>query len=195
MPDGTTVMVETEKLIVGVVTGVHGVRGIVRVKSFTENPMDLTSYGPLTDTTGRTVYDLDVQGQSKGQLLVRIAGIADRDAALALKGTELHIDRSALPQPKDEDEFYHADLIGLACVTTDGTEVGRVKALFDFGAGEMIEVSQPGNGSIFIPFTQEAVPEIDMNAGRIVINPPQDVEVDADTDAVLEETNGEGGAA
>ena len=133
------------RICVGVIVGAHGVRGLVRVKSFTEEPADIAAYGPLGDAKCARQYALDVTGSAKGVLLARIDGVADRNAAEALKGTELYIDRDALPQP-DEDEFYHTDLIGLPALLADGSAYGTVRALHEFGAGDMIEIAIGGCG-------------------------------------------------
>ena len=159
------------RICVGVIVGAHGVRGLVRVKSFTEEPADIAVYGPLGDAKGARQYALDVTGSAKGVLLARIDGVADRNAAEALKGTELYIDRDALPQP-DEDEFYHTDLIGLPALLSDGSAYGTVRALHEFGAGDMIEIALDGGGVSVLPFTRAVVPEIDLEAGHITVEPP-----------------------
>lgn len=180
MPDGIGNMAQghraQSKLIVGVVTGAHGVRGLVRVKSFTADPADLTAYGPLTDATGTKVYDLTAKGEVKGQILASIAGCTDRNAAEALRGTELHLDRDLLPETGEEDEFYHADLIGLTCETAEGTSLGTVRAIFDFGSGDMLEVVDAVRKVSLYPFTRDVVPEIDLDAGRLTLLPPQEAE-------------------
>lgn len=184
MPDGIGHMAQGHgaqgKLIVGVVTGAHGVRGLVRVKSFTADPADLTAYGPLTDATGTTVFDLTAKGEVKGQILASIAGCTDRNAADALRGTELHLDRALLPETSEEDEFYHADLIGLSCVGSEGESLGTVRAIFDFGSGDMLEVVGEDRKAILYPFTREVVPEIDLKAGSLTVLPPQEAEDEAE---------------
>ena len=120
------------------VTGAHGVRGQVRIKAFTEAPEDLAAYGPLSDEDGGRQYRITVTGRSKDQLLARVAGVADRDAAAALKGTRLYVPRSALPAPQDEETFYHVDLIGLLAEDVAGRPLGRVVAVQDFGAGAIV---------------------------------------------------------
>ena len=174
MPDGIGQMVES-KLIVGVVTGAHGVRGQLRVKSFTADPADLTAYGPLTDQTGDTVYKLTLKGEVKGQLIASLAGCTDRNAAEALRGTEFYLDRALLPQA-DEEEFYHADLIGMAALDGAGTHIGTVRAVFDFGSGDMLEVVGADGSVVLYPFTEAVVPEVDLDAGRLTILPPAEVE-------------------
>ena len=147
-----------EPVTLGVIAGVHGVRGLVRVKSFTEDPDDLTAYGPLKDAAGKS-YELEVTGRAKGMLLVRI-------------GTELLIDRDRLPET-DEDEFYHADLVGLRAETVAGELLGQVIAVQNFGAGDLLEIRREGSReTVFVPFGGQTVPEIDLDAGRLLIDPP-----------------------
>jgi 16S rRNA processing protein RimM len=161
------------KLCVGVITAPRGVRGQVRVKSFTAEPDDIAHYAPLTNADGSTEYRLEIVGHAKGVLLARVEGAKSREAAEALRGVELFVDRDVLPDAKDEDEFYYADLIGLAAILPDGGVYGTVKAMHDFGAGDMIELSLAGSGTIILPFTKAVVPEIDIANGRIVIDPPE----------------------
>jgi len=168
------IMVES-KVCVGVVAGAHGVRGQLRVKSFTAEPRDIAAYGPLSDAEGGRQFDLRLVGAAKGVLLARIAGVDDRDAAEALRGTEFFVPRDALPTP-EMDEFYHADLIGAAAVLADGAPYGRVLALHDFGAGDMIEIERADGGVVVLPFTRAIVPEIDLAAGRIVVDPPHEID-------------------
>ncbi|MCP4329539.1 MAG: ribosome maturation factor RimM [Alphaproteobacteria bacterium] len=160
----------------------HGVRGNIRIASFTANAEDFLSYGPLSDKNGARRYDLEIVGRSRGQLIARIAGIDDRDAAEALKGTRLYVPRSALPQT-DPEEFYHADLIGLTAVDPDGREVGKVKAVYDFGAGHVLEVVDSDRRQVLVPFTREAVPEIDIGGGRVVIKPPPEGDTAVDEES------------
>lgn len=159
------------RVCVGVVTGAHGVRGLVRVKSFTEEPSDIAAYGPLGDAGDRRRFALEIVGTSKGVLLARIEGVADRDAAEALKGTELFVDRDALPQT-GEDEYYHADLIGLPVFLPDGARYGTVRALHEFGAGDMIEIMLEDGGVSILSFTRAIVPVVDVKAERVVVSPP-----------------------
>jgi 16S rRNA processing protein RimM len=161
---------------VGEIAAPHGVRGLVRVRSFTEDPDALTAYGPLTDETGARRFELTLQSAHRGQWLARISGVADRDAAIALRGTRLHVDRAALPAP-DEDEFYHADLIGLRAERPDGSALGTVRAVHDFGAGDVLEIAPPPGagaaGSLTVPFTETVVPTVDLDGGRLVVDPPE----------------------
>jgi len=169
-------MVE-EKLCVGVIVGAHGVRGDLRVKSFTDDPEDLMSYGPLTDAGGARDFKLRVLGHTRGLLRVHLDGVEDRNAAEALAGIELYIARDRLPEPKS-DEFYHADLVGLQAERPDGSFFGTVRALHDFGAGDVIEIALAAGGVVVLPFTRVVAPEIDLAAGRVVIVPPDELAAD-----------------
>jgi 16S rRNA processing protein RimM len=163
---------EPEKRVcVGLVTGPHGIRGAVRIKSFTAVPDDIARYGPLADESGRRRFALAVIGAAKGVLLAQIEGIEDRNRAEALRGLKLYLPRAALPPPA-ADEYYHADLVGLAAELPDGTAVGRVHAVHDFGAGDVIEIARPAAPPALVPFTRAAVPLVDLAAGRLVIDPP-----------------------
>lgn len=166
----------TGRVCVGVISGVHGVRGLVRVKPFTADPADVTAYGPVTDKTGRPIR-LALQSLLKGQWLVRIDGVADRTAAEALKGTELFVARDRLPPPEDEDDFYHADLLGLTAHLTTGTVAGRVRAVLTIGETDVLEIlPQAGGSSLLVPFTKANVPTVDLAGGRLVIDPPEPVD-------------------
>lgn len=161
------------RVCVGAVAGVHGVRGAVRIKTFTAVPADVAAYGPVEDEAGTRRFRLQVVGERGGMVIATLSGVTDRDVAEALKGLRLYVDRSALPAP-EEDEFYHADLIGLAVETTDGIPFGTVRALHDFGAGDVIEIVPVGAGTpVVLPFTREVVPVVDLAAGRIVVDPPK----------------------
>jgi len=157
----------TDRVLLGVVAAPHGVRGLVRIKSFTEDPMSVAAYGPLSDETGRKEYRVEVLSAARGAVLARIEGVADRTAAEALRGLRLYVERSALPET-GEREWYEADLIGLAAVGKDGRDWGKVIAFHDFGAGSMMEVS----GGAMLPFTDAVVPEIDVPGGKVVVDPP-----------------------
>lgn len=152
----------------GVIVGARGIKGEVRIKSFTDVPSDIASYGTLFDRDGARRFDLRVTGQAKGVVLARIDGIGDRNAAEALKRTDLFVDRSQLPDT-EEDEFYNSDLVGLSANSVSGESLGKVRGVFDFGAGPVLEV----DGNTMVPFTKEAVPHIDLDAGRVTIDPPQ----------------------
>ena len=161
----------SRRVCVGVVTGPQGVQGAVRIKSFTEVPEDVARYGPLEDETGGRQFDLRLCGVAKGVLIARLPGIEDRDQAGALRGLRLYLPRSALPQPEAE-EYYHADLIGLDAVLGDGTRVGRVRAIYDFGAGDTLELARDGAPPVLVPFTRAVVPIVAPVEGRLVLDPP-----------------------
>jgi 16S rRNA processing protein RimM len=148
------------------------VHGTVRIKSFTERPEDVASYGPVSDETGRS-FALGVVGLARGAVLARIDGVDDRDAAEALKGVRLYVDRDRLPQPED-DEFYYEDLVGLRAELADGTEIGTVASVEDYGAGDVIEIDRPGARPLLIVFNDANVPEVDLDGGRIVVAPPEE---------------------
>jgi len=187
----------SERVCLGVIVGAHGVRGQVRLKSFAEEETALADYGPLEDDGGQPVR-LSLTGKAKGVLIAKIVGVADRDAAQALKGTNLFVARDALPAA-EEDEFYHADLIGLRVDHVDGTEVGTVVAVHDFGAGDLIDVRLAGaRKTVLLPFDRDTVPEVDLAAGRLLVDPmpglledPEDgEEEDEETDNAPEGTAG-----
>ena len=161
-------------LCLGVVAGAHGLRGAVRVKTFTALPEAIADYGPLRDAAGARRFALRLTRVEKGTAIVRIDGVRDRNEAEALRGVELFLDREALPPAEDEEEFYHADLVGLAAVDTNGARLGTVRALHDFGAGDLIEIlpDEGGRPRVF-PFTREAVPDIDLAARTVTIDPPE----------------------
>jgi 16S rRNA processing protein RimM len=157
----------TDRVLLGVVAAPHGVRGLVRIKSFTDDPMKVAAYGPLSDETGKKEYRVEVLSAARGAVLARIDGVADRTAAEGLRGLRLYVPRSALPEAGAK-EWYEADLIGLSAIGRDGRDWGKVVAFHDFGAGSVMEVS----GGAMLPFTDEAVPEIDVEGGKVVIDPP-----------------------
>ena len=162
---------QSPRVCLGVVTAPHGVRGAVRIKSFTEEPEDVARYGPLADETGVRRFELRLIGAAKGVVVARLSGIVDRNQAEALRGLRLYLPRSALPQTEDE-EYYHADLIGLEAVLGDGTPVGQVRAIHDFGAGDTLELARPGAPPVMVPFTRAVVPSVELAAGRLVLDPP-----------------------
>lgn len=166
---------KTSMVCVGVITGAHGIRGQVRIKSFTGEPDNVTAYGSLYDEHGGRPLRLTITGRSRQLLIASVAGVGDRNGAEALIGRRLFVPREALPEP-DEDEFYHADLIGLAAELRDGAHgerkaLGTVRGVFDFGASDLLEVEASDGGTMMVPFTREAVPEVDLAGGRILIAP------------------------
>lgn len=159
----------------GAIAGAHGVRGEVRIKSFTEDPRAIGRYGPVEDETGARRFKLRVRGEAKGLVIARLEGVDDRGAAEALRGLRLYVGRDRLPKPK-RGEWYIADLIGLAVETKDGGRLGTVKGVFNFGAGDVVEVAHADGSTEFLPFTRRVVPEVDIEAGRIVVDVPEMVE-------------------
>ncbi|MGC0051738.1 ribosome maturation factor RimM [Brucella pituitosa] len=154
-----------------VIGAAHGIRGEVRVKTFTDDPLAIADYGLLYDGQGKAYEVLEARS-AKTVVVVRFKGVNDRNAAEALNGTELFIDRSQLPDDElDEDEFFQTDLIGLEALDADGKSYGVVSALFDFGGGDLIELSLKGKRPMLIPFTEAAVPEIDFEKGTLRVDP------------------------
>jgi len=159
------------RVCLGVVTGPHREKGAVRIKSFTEVPQDIARYGPLRDQSGRCSFEVQILGIAKGVVIARLSGVEDRDRAEGLRGVPLYLPRSALPQT-EANEYYHADLIGLEAVLGDGTPVGRVRAVHDFGSGDTLELERPEAPPIMVPFTRAVVPIVELAAGRLVLDPP-----------------------
>lgn len=152
----------------------HGVRGALKLRCYTEAPENVAAYGPLCDEQGRELFRVRVVRAAPGGVIAQVDGIADRDAAQALRGVRLYVPRSRLPEP-EPDEFYHEDLVGLAARDPDGQPFGKVLAVLDFGAGELLELEGPDGtaGTVLVPFTRAAVPEVDLAAGRITVVPPE----------------------
>ena len=167
--------IDSGRLLIGVITSAHGVRGEVRVKSFTADPDNLPSYGPFTDASGVDVYNINVTGHSRGLLLGRVNDVRDRNSAEALVGTELYINRDILP-PAEDDEFYYADLVGLNVLLESGEVYGRVRSVQEYGAGDVLEIMGLNGQTSLLPFTREIFPVVEMNAGCLVMVPPGIVE-------------------
>ena len=146
----------------------HGVRGAFRLRCFTELPESVAAYGPVCDKAGEPLFALRVVSAAKGGVIATTPGIADRDAAEALRGLRLYVPRARLPVT-DEDEFYHDDLVGLAAQASDGTPVGRVVAVHNHGAGDILEVELRDGRTELVPFTRAAVPTVDLAAGTVEV--------------------------
>lgn len=174
-------MKKTERICLGIITGAHGIRGEVKVRSFTENDRDIGSYGVLTDEKGAKTFSVRVVGRSKDDLRIKIEGCDDRNQAEALKGTGLYVERSALPETAEE-EFYQTDLIGLEVKSESGAKIGRVEAFYNFGAGDIIEI-RVGQKLEMLPFTKEFVPEINIKDGYIIVRDPVSAADDGDKNA------------
>ena len=155
----------------------HGVRGEVKLWSFTEDPAAVAHYGPLETQDGTRCFEIEALRAAKDHFVARIAGVSDRDAAEKLRNIELYIPRARLPKIEEADTFYHADLVGLDAVTPAGARVGIVHALHNFGAGDIIEIAPAGGGDpLMLPFNETTVPKIDVAARQIVVVPPAETE-------------------
>jgi 16S rRNA processing protein RimM len=156
----------------------HGVRGEVKLWTFTEDPFAVKRYGPLRTQDGARQFEVTQAREAKGHLVATLKGIATREDAERLNGVELYVARDKLPAT-DEDEYYHADLIGLAAVTTLNEPLGRVVAIHNFGAGNLIEIAPPHGATMLLPFTNAVVPSVDLAGGRVVIELPDEIEGDS----------------
>ncbi|MEA1940985.1 MAG: ribosome maturation factor RimM [Pseudomonadota bacterium] len=165
-----------ELVFIAAIAGAHGVKGECKVKSFAGVPEDAFAYGPFLDGDGKPVLTPKSWRPVKDGFIVRFAEDLTREQAQALKGTKLHIPRSALPALED-DEFYHADLIGLPVQGLDGSPMGRLRAIYDYGSGDLLEISgTPGRkGPWMLPFTRDFVPHVSVSEGMITIDPPEEV--------------------
>lgn len=162
----------TARICVGSIAGAFGVKGEVRLKSFCADPAAIADYGALTDEAGTRRFDVTLTGQVKNGLSARLSGVRTKEEADALRGIRLYVDRDRLPDA-GEDEFYHADLIGLRVFDTGGTEIGTVRAVLNHGASDLLEVHAPGmKATVLLPFTRAVVPTVDLAGGRIVADPP-----------------------
>jgi 16S rRNA processing protein RimM len=165
------------RVCVAQIGAAHGIRGEVRLRSFTEDPLAVMSYGPLQSEDGRRSFEIEALRPAKDIFVARLKGINDRNAAERLTNLKLYVPRDRLPPVDDPDTFYHADLIGLAAVTPAGEPLGKVTAIQNFGAGDVIEIALAAGGApLSVPFTETAVPEIDIAGGKIVVVPPDIVE-------------------
>ncbi len=164
-----------ERVVIARIGAAHGIKGEVRVKAFTGVPSDIAAYGPLEAPDGRS-FEVEAlrpaAGTSPDMLVVRFKGIGDRNQAAALNGVELGVLRERLPE-SGADEFYHADLIGLAAETVSGARLGTIIAVQNYGAGDLLEIAPSRGDTLLVPFTRAIVPEIDLAAGRVVVEPPQ----------------------
>jgi 16S rRNA processing protein RimM len=167
----------SDPILLATIGAPHGVRGELRVKSFAADPMALGSYGPLAAEDGR-LFHVERVRPAKEVVIAKFRGVNDRSAAEALNGVSLYVERSALPAP-EADEFYHADLIGLAAVSDNGEPLGTIVAIHDFGAGDILEITPQLGPRLLVPFTRETVPTVDIAAGRVVVSPPEETEVEA----------------
>jgi 16S rRNA processing protein RimM len=173
---------DKKRVCVARIGAAHGTRGEIRLWSFTAEPLAVAGYGPLESTDGER-FEIEALRPGKGYFIARLKGIADRSAAKRLNNVELYVPRERLPEPAAADEFYHADLVGLTVVGTEGAALGRVVAVQNFGAGDLIEVAPVAGGdTVLLPFTEAAVPVVDIAGGRLLVNPPEGI-FDGDSDA------------
>ncbi len=158
------------KLLMGIFGAAQGLTGEVRLQSYCENPLDINQYGALTSDTGK-VFELTHLRTTKNMLVARVKGISDRTAAEQLTNIALYIDRALLGEASDEDEYFHADLVGLNVMDENHERLGTVLALFNFGAGDMLEIRPVTSGkSVMLPFTKAAVPSINIIEQNIIVS-------------------------
>ena len=174
-------MAGPSRICLGFIAGAHGLDGAVLIRSFTADPASIGSYGKLADAEAKRTFAVKVRRVTAKGVIAKIAGIADRTAAEALKGVELYVERDALPEP-DGDEMYVADLIGLRVEDKDGRTLGTVAKMDNYGAGDVMEVTLETGGALLLPFTKAAVPVVDIAGGRIVVDPPDAVEAKGEGD-------------
>lgn len=167
-------------VLLGVVGAPHGVRGEVRIKAFTADPLAIGDYGPLHDEAGRRFEIADIR-PAKEVVIARIKGVTSREAAELLTGIKLYAERSRLPEAEDEDEFMQADLVGCAVTDAEGAVLGEVRAVANYGAGDLLDIELTDGRSVLMPFTKAFAPRIDIAARRIEVAPPVGLfEVDDD---------------
>jgi 16S rRNA processing protein RimM len=166
----------TDRICVAQIGAAHGVRGEVRLRSFTEDPTAVASYGPLESEDGKRHFTIEALRPAKDHFVVRLKDVVDREAAEKLTNLKLYVSRDKLPPIEEDETFYHADLVGLAAVARDGTALGTVTAVYNFGAGDVLEIKPDRGEPLMVPFTDTAVPEIDMKARRMVVVPLNVVE-------------------
>ena len=165
------------KVLVARFGAAHGVRGEIRLWSFTGDPLAVADYGPLESKDGARQFVIGSLRPNKDFLVARIDGVDDRNAAEALRNVELYLPRERLPEIDEDDTWYYADLVGLAVVAPDGAAIGTVAAVHNFGAGDIVEITPAGGGkTLLLPFTEAVVPEVDLKAGRIVVVLPEEIE-------------------
>ena len=166
-----------DRIRVARIGAAHGIRGEVKLWSFTEDPMAVAHYGPLETEDGARRFEIEAARPAKDHLVARLKGIADRNAAETLRNTDLFVPRDRLPPIEDADTYYHADLVGLTAVGEDGAALGTITAIHNFGAGDLIEIAPAAGGEpLLLPFTDATVPTIDLKAGRVVVVPPAEIE-------------------
>ena len=172
-----------DRLCLAAIAAPHGVRGLVKLKTFTEVPEDVAAYGPLSDESGGRSFKLTLKGKAKGGVIALIDGVTTREQAEALKGTRLYVARAALPEIEEEDTYYQADLLGLRVETETGEALGEVLTVPNYGAGDFLEIRTPEGHMLTLPFTKAAVPVVDIAGGRLVASPPDELVVRADEES------------
>jgi 16S rRNA processing protein RimM len=163
-----------ERVCVAQIGAAHGLKGKVRLRSFTQEPGDFATYGPLETEDGSRRLTIEETRADKDAFVAKFEEIDDRNAAEALRNVNLYIAREKLPEVEDDDTFYCADLVGLSAVTRDKANFGEVIAVRNFGAGDLLEIRREDGSTLLVPFTEVAVPEIDIAGGKIVVDPPRD---------------------
>lgn len=162
-----------QKVLMAKIGAAHGIRGEVRVKPFGDDPLSFADYGVLTSKDGARLFEVERARVQKTVVITKFRDVTDRNQAEELNGVELFIDRDQLPEP-DEDEYYYSDLNGLAVVDQDGNSLGKIIAVQDFGAGDLLEIRPSRGRTFYIPFTKDFVPEVSVSSGRVMAHLPDD---------------------
>ena len=170
-----------ERIRVARIGAAHGIRGEVKLWSFTQDPAAVADYGPLETQDGTRRFEIETLRAAKDHFVARLKGVSDRNAAEALRNLDLYVPRERLPAIEEDDTYYYADLVGLMAVTADGALLGSVKALHNFGAGDIVEIEPDGGGTpLMLSFTAANVPAVNIEAGRIVVAVPNEIEARED---------------
>ncbi len=176
-------MIDPDRLILlGEIGAAHGIRGEVSIRTFTEDPADIAAYGPLSDKAGKRTFKIAGLRVTAKSVIARLHGVDDRTAAEKLRNTGLYVKRSQLPD-LEPGEYYYEDLAGLAAVDAEGCGLGTVAGVVNYGAGDLVEISRPGEReTLLVPFTKEAVPTVDLGAGRVTVVLPAFADDDSESD-------------
>ena len=165
---------DRDRVCLGQVSSAHGIKGEVRIKPFTQAPEDVAAYGPLQDEAGARRFEILSLRTTKGGVVARLDGVTDRNQAEALKGVKLFVDRDRLPERNEDGVWYHADLIGLVALDKGGAALGTIVAVQNYGAGDLLEIRPATGGpTVLLPFTAEVVPDVDLDAGWVLVDPPE----------------------